>query len=215
MSIRRHTRVLSVILLPLSALNCGEGSLTEDLTRALDSADEECVSSPDELMAVPAAPCEFDQGALTQTCVRGALGREVVETSRFASVEDYVEAAGHLGKLTSLEQIRIERGATIRTALSYDEVGRLTRSVELAAAGNVVHQFSEYDALDRPLRATLTGAGLAEQDCAGYAISFAYADDAGIISRHIQPLSADCEGEERTEFGYSTLPSGVEHQLCL
>ncbi len=214
MSIRRHTRVLSVILLPLSALNCGEGSLTEGVTRAFDVAEDECVSSPDELTTAPGAPCEFDQGALTQTCVRSALGREVVETSRFASIEDYVEASAQLGKLTSLEQTHVEEGVPVRTALSYDEIGRLTRSVERAEGGLIVHKFSEYDAQDRPLRAILTGGGLAEQACAGYSISFDYADEAGVIARHIQPLSADCEGEERTEFGYSTLPSGVEHQLC-
>jgi len=145
--------------------------------------------------------CQFDVEDLRYAC-RTDVGDVVTSTtSDFASVADFVEAARHIGKVTSLGEVRAQGDRVTRVHHFYDEIGRLTRSVEERPEGDVIHIFGNYDAAGRPRLEQQSGVALGGSDCTRVAVTLEYADAAGTVSRSFEP-AAGCAYPVLAEIDY-------------
>lgn len=139
--------------------------------------------------------CEFDRTSLEHTCDLAAGGARVRTRTQYASVADFIEAARHIGKVTSLRETRREGGAVLRSRHGYDELGRLVRSVEEGPLQTMVYAYSDYDGVGRPRRA-LARSGRGE--CEAQAVSFEYDDAQGRVRRELRAADpARCGFERR------------------
>ena len=146
--------------------------------------------------------CTFDQQTRRHSCQLQAGTDSLSTAEQYVSLSDFVEAGRHIGKLTSLSETRIENGAVRFTKHAYDELGRIARSVEEHATGNVIHAYQDYDAVGRPRRALLRN--LDQHDgCADLVVAITYADQDRTVSRRYQAANP-------TQCGF-TQRSVVEH----
>jgi hypothetical protein len=202
------TRALTVFLLPLLAWGCADADWTElhtdldgvspsDDSAALDDEASEPGGSvpPDsiECRAILASgsvsgraaggdrECEFDTAASRFDCVM--TGSDVLTREDYASAADFVEAGQHIGKVTSLASLQRENGRDRRTQNFFDELGRLTHSVESNPAGDVTHRYRDYDDVGRPRRESVTGGAGRRSDCGSVLVRIAYDDVLGTVSR--------------------------------
>jgi hypothetical protein len=127
--------------------------------------------------------CSFDEATSQLACRTAAGDLSQTTTSDFASVSDFVEAAG-LGKVTSLRDVRTENGATNVITHEFDELGRLVRSSEERALGNVVYSYGDYDDLGRPQSAQPSAATSATWSCDAPPLAIEYSDELGTVAFH-------------------------------
>jgi hypothetical protein len=136
--------------------------------------------------------CQFDAASAQLSC-RTALGQSgELTTSEFASAYDFVEGARSLGKVTSLRELRREGPDTWLTSHEFDELGRLVRSSEQRAEGDVVYMYRDFDDAGRPRQASPTRETLAAWGCEVAAFSIEYDDAARSVS-YRYAASARCD----------------------
>jgi hypothetical protein len=174
----KPTTALLAFLVPFGALHCSDpgrtdSTLLDSLERVWAPAGEgqqEQTPVPENCRSVAVqrhvrvadtsgeASCLFD-GASSQLACRTALGRSgEVTISDFASLSDFVEAGHSLGKITSLRELRRRGDSVWVTNHEYDELGRLVRSREERSEGELVYNYSDFDAAGRPRQALPTRA---------------------------------------------------------
>jgi hypothetical protein len=136
--------------------------------------------------------CQFDAASSELSC-RTLLGQSgELTTSEFASAFDFVEAARALGKVTSLRELRRQGDGTWITSHDFDELGRLVRSREQRAEGDVSYTYRDFDAAGRPQQATPTRETLAAWGCEVAPFSVEYDDLARSVS-YRYAASARCD----------------------
>lgn len=209
------TTALLALLVPLGALSCSDpgrsdSSLIDQLERVWAPAGQTEIAPP-ELSLPPAncrsvasqrtvrvgaasgeSSCQFDATSAELSC-RTALGRDgELTTSEFASASDFVEGARSLGKVTSLREVRRQGDVTKVTSHDFDELGRLVRSREQRAEGDVVYTYRDFDAAGRPRQALPTRDTLAAFGCEVAPFSLEYDDAARSVS-YRYAASARCD----------------------
>jgi hypothetical protein len=143
--------------------------------------------------------CQFDAASAQLSC-RTALGQiGELTTSEFASAFDFVEGARSLGKVTSLRELRRDGDGTWITSHDFDELGRLVRSSEQRAEGDVVYAYRDFDELGRPRQATPTRETIAAWGCEVAPFNVEYDAAARSVSYHYA-ASARCD-----RAGYSVI----------
>jgi len=138
--------------------------------------------------------CNFDEATAQLACRTAAGDLSQTTTSQFASVSDFVEAAV-LGKVTSLREERLQDGATSVVSHEFDELGRLVRSTEERALGNVVYSYGDYDDLGRPQSALPSAATRAAWSCDAPPLAIEYGDEVGTVAFH-HLLPGTCAGAD-------------------
>ena len=147
--------------------------------------------------------CDFDAASHRHECRLAAGDSTLVSSAEYESVADFVEAGHFIGKVTSLSETRTKDGAVQRLIHHYDELGRLVRRVEDDSGRTIVHTYADYDASGRPRRARLGSPTASDTDCSALAVSIAYSDVEGTVSRRFRPINAEhCGFAERTRVEY-------------
>jgi hypothetical protein len=143
--------------------------------------------------------CRFDAESSALSC-RTALGQDgELTTSEFASAYDFVEGGRSLGKVTSVREVRRQGDGTWVTSHEFDELGRLVRSREQRAEGDLVYAYRDFDAAGRPQQAAPTRETLAAWGCEAAPFSIEYDDAARSVS-YRYAASARCD-----RAGYSVI----------
>jgi hypothetical protein len=216
------TTALLALLVPLGALSCSDpgrsdSSLIDQLERVwapsgqTELAPPELTPPPPNCRSVASqrsvrvgaasgeSSCLFDSASSELSC-RTALGQTAeLTTSEFASASDFVEGARSLGKVTSLREVRRQGDGTWVTSHDFDELGRLVRSREQRAEGDVVYSYRDFDAAGRPREATPARETLAAWGCEVAPFSVEYDDAARSVS-YLYAASARCD-----RAGYSVI----------
>ena len=199
------TTALLALLVPLGAPGCSDpgrsdSSLIDQLERVWAPSGQTELAPP-ELTPPPAncrtvaaqrsvragalsgeSNCQFDAASSELSC-RTALGaRGELTTREFASSADFVEGARTMGKVTSLRELRRDGEGTWITSHDFDELGRLVRSREQRAEGEVVYTYGDFDGAGRPRQATPTRETLAAWGCEVAPFSVEYDDAARSVS---------------------------------
>jgi len=165
------TTALLALLVPLGGLHCSDPDRADSTLLELERAGAAPVQlTPAHCRSLASqrqvrvggasgeSSCQFD-ALSSQLACRTALGREgEISTSDFASPSDFVEAARALGKVTSLREVRRNGDSRWVTSHEYDELGRLVRSREERSEGELVYNYSDFDAAGRPRQALPTRA---------------------------------------------------------
>jgi hypothetical protein len=210
----RHTHALLGLLVPMGTFACSDANLVnpklvdliEHNASPINSPIAELSAAPEGCRSVASASavrvgdttgdmrCNFDEATAQLTCRTAAGDLSQTTTSQFASISDFVEAAV-LGKVTSLREERLEGGATKVVSHEFDELGRLVRSREEGALGNVVYNYADHDVLGRPQSALPSAATAATWACDAPPLMIEYSDDLGtVVFHHVLP--AACEGSD-------------------
>jgi hypothetical protein len=130
--------------------------------------------------------CSFDGTTLRHSCTENVAGANVTTTGEYASVADFVEAGRHVGKVTSLAEVRTEQGQRVLLRHYYDELGRLTRSAEESPLGDIGHRYSDYDDAGRPRQELFTALHMDGAACSPLHVTIAYDDRLGEVQRTYQ-----------------------------
>jgi hypothetical protein len=130
--------------------------------------------------------CSFDTTTLRHACNQGIAGSSLTTTRTYASVADFVEAGRHIGKVTSLDEVRSAAGQVVRLSHYYDELGRLVRSVEERPLGDVIHRYRDYDDAGRPRQELASGVEIDGSACASLAVGIVYDDALGTVVKSYQ-----------------------------
>lgn len=189
----KHPHALAVIWLSFGVLSCagprvaherpGEGAADPASCRSFQGAADVRVGD-----AAGELSCRFEPSSGQHTC-RLSAGDFTLSTSQdYASTADFIEAGHHLGKQTSLREVRTENGVARLTTHHYDELGRLVKSREVRAGTSIVHAFSDYDDLGRPRRAITRGAP--SEGCGDEVVSIEYSERERTVLRRFQPVDA-------------------------
>jgi hypothetical protein len=144
--------------------------------------------------------CNFDEATAQLSCRTTAGDLSQTTTSQFASVSDFVEGAT-LGKVTSLRDERLLDGTMNVVHHEFDELGRLSRSREERALGNVVYSYADYDVLGRPQSALPSAATGATWTCDAPPLAIEYGDEFGTIAFH-HLLPGACQGADFSVIEY-------------
>jgi len=199
----RHTPALLGLLVPMGTFACSDANivnprlvdLIEHNAGPMNSPMTELSAAPEGCRSVASASavrlggttgdmrCNFDEATAQLACRTAAGDLSQTTTSEFASVSDFVEAA-ILGKVTSLREVRQEGGTTSIVSHEFDELGRLVKSSEERALGNVVYSYGDFDALGRPQSAQPNAATRATFGCDAPPLSIEYSDEVGTVAFH-------------------------------
>jgi hypothetical protein len=220
------TRALLVFILPLSTLHCSDAGVAGELEDVAEGTGEGAEGNSDVTASEAALDsaaadtgidtcrsfttravldvgldqgkleCSFDAESLRHVCSQGVAGSNLITTRDYASVEDFVEAGRHMGKVTSLGEVRSGQGQLVRLRHYYDELGRLARSVEEHPLGDISHRYGDYDDAGRP-RQELTS-GLHLDGCDPLSVAIAYDDRLGQVERTYRAAPA-CDLDLRRE----------------
>jgi hypothetical protein len=193
MRLLKLTRAFSTLSLAMMGLHCADpeqtGSASEPGTDKAECRSFAATGKVELGQASGALSCSFDPQTHRHVCKLEAGTDSLSTAEQYVSPGDFVEAGRHIGKLTSLSETRIENGVVRFTKHAYDELGRVTRSVEEHSAGHVVYAYQDYDAVGRPRRALLRSL---EQPapCGEVAVVITYADQERRVSRRYQAANA-------------------------
>ena len=210
----RHTPALLGLLVPMGTFGCSDANLVnpklvdliEHNASPMNSPMTELSAPPEGCRSLAAASsvrvgsttgdmrCNFDEATAQLACRTAAGDLSQTTTSQFASVSDFVEAAV-LGKVTSLREERLQDGATSVVSHEFDELGRLVRSSEERALGNVVYSYGDYDDLGRPQSALPSAATRAAWSCDAPPLAIEYGDEVGTVAFH-HLLPGACAGAD-------------------
>jgi hypothetical protein len=216
----RHTTALLGLLVPMGTFACSDANLVNpkivDLIEhngsPMNSPMTELSPAPEGCRSVASASsvrvgdtagdmrCNFDEATAQLACRTAAGDLNQMTTSQFASTADFVEAAA-LGKVTSLREERLQDGTTSVVSHEFDELGRLVRSREERALGNVVYQYGDYDVLGRPQSASPSAATRAAWECDAPPLVIEYGDEVGTIAFH-HLLPGACQGADFSVIEY-------------